>query len=169
MNFQRKVFTVATAALFLAAAGLGQNTGTTSTGTSYTRTASFPVVGLASSETAQINIVNVAAASQSGTAASCTGSISFLSETGAVIGTATSFTVAGGQIFSVSLPFTKSGATTTRTSLRGQVTQTGTTGSGVPCALESSLETFDTNTGVTHLFVAGAQGGNGGGPGFGRP
>jgi hypothetical protein len=50
------------------------------------------------------------------------------------------------------------------------VTVTGTTGSGVPCALQSSFETWDTNTGVTHVFLNGAPGGQfGGRPGFGRP
>jgi hypothetical protein len=39
--------------------------------------------------------------------------------------------------------------------------------SGVPCALQASLETYDTSTGVTHAVIAGA-GGPGGGPGFGH-
>ena len=44
---------------------------------------SFGPIGLASSETAQINVVNTAAASSSGTAASCTGSVSFVNASGA--------------------------------------------------------------------------------------
>ena len=58
--------------------------GTTTT-TSLTRTFNFPPVGIASSETAQINVTNLAPASSGGTAASCAGSVSFTNATGAAI------------------------------------------------------------------------------------
>jgi hypothetical protein len=45
-----------------------------------------------------------------------------------------------------------------------------TSTSSVPCSLSTSLETFDTSSGVTHVYlstgdVEGNYGGNGGGPG----
>src|SRR5579859_6071398 len=103
----------ATAAL--AAAAMAQTTTTSSTST---RQSTSAPIGLGSTETAQVNVVNTATASSSGTAASCTGSISFLNASGATIGTATPFTVTSGQIFSATLPFTKAGASGTRTEIR---------------------------------------------------
>jgi hypothetical protein len=139
---------------------------TSTTGTTVSRSSSSPPVGLGSSETAQVNVTNLATASSSGTAASCTGTIGFVNSAGAAIGTATPFTVTSGQTTSVSLPFTKVGATGVRTEVRGVVTLTETSSSGVPCSLSSSLETFDTGTGVTHLYLANAPDA-GGGPGGG--
>ena len=84
-------------------AALGQ---TTSTNAIYTTTSTLPPVGLAPGETAQVNVVNTANVSvaylgsvSASTAPSCTGSIAFLNATGAMIGTATAFTVGSGQIF----------------------------------------------------------------------
>lgn len=137
------------------------------TGSTVTRTQDFPPVGLAASETAQITAVNIAAASSSGTAASCTGSISFLNSSGTVIGTATTYTLATNQSKSVSVPYSSAGATG-RTEIRGVLTQTITEGSGVPCELLVSLETFDTSTGVTHVYLTNGGYGpeqGGGGPG----
>ena len=160
------------AAAVLAAGAMAQTTTTSSTAT--VQATSAPV-GLGSSETAQVNVVNEASASSSGTAASCTGSISFVNSSGTAIGTATSFTVSSGQIASVALPFNKVGASGTRAEIRSVVSLTVTTGSGAaPCALATSLETYDTATGVTHLYLAnggfggGMPGGFGGGPGGGH-
>jgi hypothetical protein len=139
------------AALAALAAGAAAQTATAPT---RTRQFSYPPVGLAASETAQVNVVNVAGASSNGTAASCTGTITFLNSSGATIGTATPFTVTSGQIFSAPLPFNKVGASGTRTEIRGVVALTVTPGSGVPCALTSSLETYDTGSGATHVFFA---------------
>jgi hypothetical protein len=141
---------------------------TTSTGSTFTDTQDLPPIGLASTETAQINAVNVAAASSSGTAASCTGSISFLNSGGTVIGTATTYTLGTNQITSVSLPFSKVSASAGRVEVRGVITRTA--GSNVPCELLISLETYDTTTGVTHVYISGGAGGyaspqGGGGPG----
>jgi len=124
---------------------------TTSTSTT-TQTSSLPAVGLASSETAQINVTNLAAASAEGTAASCTGTISFINATGAVIGSATSFTAASGVTVSVSLPFAKTASTAVRTEVRGVITLTSV--SKVPCSLSTSLETYDTGSGVTHIYLS---------------
>jgi len=131
----------------------------TSTTSTTTRNFVFPPAGLASSETAQVNVVNTASASQSGTAASCTGNVSFLSSTGAVIGTATNFTVGTGAISSAKLAFGSSGATGTRTVIRAEVTQTFTATTGTanaPCALAISFETYDTTTGATHTYQTGS-------------
>jgi len=56
--------------------------GQTTTTTTATRTITLPPAGLGSTETAEINIVNVATNSSSGTAASCSGTISFLNPAG---------------------------------------------------------------------------------------
>jgi hypothetical protein len=154
------------AAAFTAAFAFAQTSTTSGT---VTQTTNTPPVGLASSETAQINIVNTASASSSGTAASCTGTISFLNASGTVIGTATPFTIASGVITSVSLPFAKAGVTGTRTEIRGEITRTYTLNSGVPCSLEATLETYDASTGATHVYLtniaAGAVSNSGFGPG----
>jgi hypothetical protein len=149
--------------LLIASSASAQTTSTTAA-----RSFDFPPVGLASSETMQINVLNSATASSSGTAASCTGTISFTDSGGTAIGTATSFTVTSGEISSATLPFAKTSASGTRTEIAGVISVT--TASGTPCGLRTSLETFDTSTGVTHVYLAGfgGPGGPGGGPG-GRP
>jgi hypothetical protein len=139
----------------------------TTTSSTYTATQNLPPIGLAATETAQVNAVNVAEASSSGTAASCTGSISFLNSGGTVIGTATTYTLGTNQLKSVSLPYSSVGATG-RTEIRAVITQTVTTGSDVPCDLLISLETFDTTSGVTHVYVSRGSGGYGP-PGGGGP
>ena len=159
MSIRKLVLTV------LAAAAPALWAQTTST---YTNTQNLPPIGLASSETAQINVVNVAEASSSGTAASCTGSISFLNSSGTVIGTATTYTLGTNQLKSVSLPYASVGASG-RTEVRGVITQTGTAPSDVPCQLLVSLETFDTASGVTHVYLSGGAGGYGAPQGGGGP
>ncbi|HKE21929.1 MAG TPA: hypothetical protein VKB88_06025 [Bryobacteraceae bacterium] len=118
-----------------------------------TRDRSFRPIGLARPETAQLNAVNVATASSGGTAASCTGTISFLNASGTVIGSAANFTVTTGQISSASLPFAKSVASG-RTEIRGVVTLTESANAPAPCDLEISRETFDA-TGVTKFISQG--------------
>jgi hypothetical protein len=151
--FQRYLLSLLAAAAFTAAGAIAQTTGST-----VSHTMTFAPIGLASSETAQVNLVNLASNPTSGNAASCTGSVSFLSGTGSVIGSATPFTVTSGQIFSVKLPYANTAASG-RTVVRATVTQTFATGSSTtPCELATSLETYDSTTGVTHVFVAGPQG-----------
>jgi hypothetical protein len=123
--------------------------------TTATHTRKFQPVGLGATETAQINVLNSASASSSGTAASCTGSISFLSSTGTTIGAATTFTVTSGQIFSVKLPFASSGGSGVRTIIIGEVSVTPV--SGTPCSLSATLETWDTATGATHIELTGGD------------
>ena len=135
--------------LVAAVAAMGQTTTSTTT----TRTSTLPPIGLASSETAQINVVNLATATTGGTAASCTGSISFVNAAGTTLGTASSFTVTSGQTFSKPLPYATTAASG-RTVVRGVVTLTSTTGSSAaPCSLAVTLETFDTATGATHAYI----------------
>jgi len=151
---------------------------TTSTNAIYTTTSTLPPVGLAPTETAQVNVVNTASATlaylgavSASTTPSCTGSIAFLNAKGATIGTATPFTVGSGQIFSATLPYALPGASSSRTVIRAEIVSTITIpapmlgiASGpnvsatlvVPaCALQSSFETYDTATGVTHVFISG--------------
>ncbi len=149
MHLRRLVSAAALCAALAASAGA-------QTATTATRNFSFPQAGLASSETAQVNVWNAAANSSSGTAASCAGSISFVNSSGATIGTATTFTVTSGQIFSASLPFSKSGATGLRTEVRAVVALTITSGSSAPCELVPTFETYDSATGATHIFLPGS-------------
>jgi len=149
MQYQRFATILLIVSLF-AAAGLAQNATTTTT--TVTSDMNLPVVGLATSETAQVNVVNLAAASPSGTAASCVGTVTFYNSAGSAIGSATSFTIGTGQISSASIAFGKTGATA-RTSIRAAVTLTETLRSGVPCSLATNVETYDTTSGVTHVHI----------------
>jgi hypothetical protein len=119
----------------------------------------FPPIGLAASETAQVNIVNTASQSIGGTAPSCTGTITFYNASGGVIGAATSFTIGSGQIFSATLPYASTGAAGSRTVVRAQIALGVVTIASLQpppaCVLSSSLETWDTATGVTHSLIAG--------------
>jgi hypothetical protein len=112
----------------------------------------FPLVGLASTETIGVNLINLASNPTAGTAASCAGSVSFVNAAGATIGTATTFTLTANAVTSVNLAFSGAGLTGIRGLIRTVVATTTT--SGVPCALSYSLNTFDTATGATHVFLA---------------
>jgi len=121
----------------------------------------LPPVGVASSETLQVNVVNNANTPTAPDAAapSCFGTIAFYNASGSIIGTATSFVIGNGQVFSASLPYGATGATGARTVVRVMITLSATWAGLVPppaCALGSSMETYDTLTGVTHAFAAGA-------------
>jgi len=151
--FQRYLLPLFAAAAFTAVSATAQ---TTSSNT-ISRTMTFAPIGLASSETAQVNLVNLANNPTSGNAASCTGSVSFLNSSGTAIGSATTFTVTSGQIASVKLAYSSTAASG-RTVVRAVVTQTFATGSSAaPCELATSLETYDSSTGVTHAYIVGPQ------------
>jgi hypothetical protein len=170
MQFRRIAMTFVMTAVAAAPGAFGQTTTTT------TRDVTIGPIGVGSTETIQINVVNLASNSSTGTAASCTGSITFNNTTGNPIGTSTPFTVISGQIFSATLPFAKISTSTARTEVTGVVAMTTSSTSRTPCDLRFSLETFDTTTGATHVYVSGAAeggpvggaGGPGGGPGPGR-
>lgn len=125
--------------------------------TTITRTTdyTFPVVGLGSTESIGVNLINVAANSASGTAASCTGSVTYFNAAGAIIGAANTFSLGANAATSINLPFSSTGITGVRGLIRTVVASTTT--SGVPCSLSYSLNTFDTSSGVTHIFIQGAS------------
>jgi hypothetical protein len=128
--------------------------GTTGTAT-FTRDYNFPPVGLASSETAQVNILNMATASTAANAAapSCTGTITFVGASGKTIGTPVSFTTTGSAIFSTELPFSQLGATGTRTEFTASIHLTRAIPAEASCSPVFSLETFDGSTGATHVYL----------------
>jgi hypothetical protein len=134
------------------------------------RNSSFPPVGLAASETMQVNVANLAEnpanVTSTSPAASCTGSISFFNAAGTPIGTSTSFTVTAGETQSVTMTLAKAGITgTTRAEIRAVIQNTITQGRDAPpCSLASSLETFDTTLGGTHVFLTGPVSSNSPGP-----
>jgi len=138
--------------LALAAAMTGSALAQTTT-TTRTSSYSFPLVGLASTETIGVNLIDLASNTTNGTAASCTGSVSFVNSSGTTIGTASTFTLAADIATSVTLAFSSSGLTSPRGLIRAVLTTTNT--SNVPCALSTTLNTYDTTTGVTHVFLAG--------------
>jgi hypothetical protein len=120
----------------------------------FTRDYSFPPVGLASSETAQVNVVNISIAPIPSGATACSGTITFTNAAGTTIGKATSFTTSGSQVFSTQLNFSQLGVPSS--DVRGQfVASVQVTSSFGPsaCSLVFSLETFDTTSGVTHVYL----------------
>jgi hypothetical protein len=125
-------------------------------GPSVTRDYNFPPVGLASSETAQINVLNSASTitAAGATAPSCSGTITFVNAGGKTVGNPVSFTTVGSQIFSTQLTFNQLGTTGLRAEFVANIQVTGSflpsTGS---CALVFSLETFDDSTGATHVYL----------------
>ena len=126
--------------------------------TATTRVASFPPVGVALTEGMQVNLYNQAPAVTTGTAPSCTGSVSFVDATGkAIAGTGGNFTVAAGATQSISILGTKANTSTT-TGARAEVRAVVTLNSvrGTPCSLVDSLETFDATTGATHVYLVGS-------------
>jgi hypothetical protein len=121
-----------------------------------TRDYSFPPVGLASSESAQVNVVNLATMPTvaSATAPTCTGTIAFANAGGKAIGSPVSYTTTGSQVFSTQLTFSQLGATGTRGEFVASVQTTGSfLLSRGSCVLGFSLETFDESTGVTHVYL----------------
>lgn len=126
----------------------------TTTTVTTTRDTTVGPVGVGSTETIQINVANLASNPTSGTAASCAGTITFNNSTGNAIGTSTSFAVTAGQIFSASLPFSKISSSATRAEVIGVISMTTTSTSEAPCDLHYSLETYDSTSGVTHVFLS---------------
>ncbi len=127
------------------------------TSATFTRDYNFPPVGLASTETAQINLVNIAPIPTTTTteAPACTGTVTFTNASGAVIGKPTSFTTTGSQV--TSIPLTFSQLQLASSDVRGEfvasVQLTRSLPSAALCSLVFSLETFDSSTGVTHVYL----------------
>lgn len=141
-------------ALLAAVTVLGALAQTTTTTSSSTR--DLGLTGLSATETAQIFVVNTAAASNSGTAASCAGSLSFTNAAGTAIGTAVPFTLGTGQSASATLPYAQAGQSG-RAEIRAHLTLTGTPGANTPCQLRTLFETFDSTTGATHVHLDSGQ------------
>ncbi len=127
-----------------------------------TPSSSFPPVGIGTTETVQVILSNTAAVpagnglTPNEPAPSCSGSVTFYNSSGAMIGTATSFTLTSGQITQVSLPYASAGSASVRALIRAVVSLNTTFPGFTPCSLSYSLAIFDTVTGVTHAIVTGA-------------
>ena len=132
------------------------------------RTVYLPVVTLASTETAQVNVVNLASGSSTSMGEpsgnsnpSCAGSIAFYNASGNALNvtSTTSFTITAGQIFSVTVPYSETApansTSTARTPVRAVVSLNQPGGSPMACSLAANVEVFDTATGVTHVHVEG--------------
>jgi hypothetical protein len=130
-----------------------------SSSTTITTNYVFPPLGLAPSETVAVSLVNIAPVPTSATAPtpSCTGTVTFASSAGAIIGKANPFTVASGQIMTITLTATEASISASRGSILASVQQTTTRPSSAPCSLVYSLQTYDTGSGVTHLFLGNAS------------
>jgi hypothetical protein len=128
---------------------------------SFTQNYSFPPVGLASSETAQVNVINIAKPSSAAgaTAPSCTGTITFTNASGIAIGSSpVSFTTTGSDVSSTPLNFSQVGASGVRGEFVASVQLT--VPSKAPCSLVFSRETFDTSTGATHVLLGNSAAGS---------
>ena len=151
---KQKYLTIFAIASLTTLAAMAQPVTTTAAAT--TRSTALPPIGLGTTETARVNLTNVAVASQAGLAASCEGNVAFLNAAGATIGTATTFKIATLVTASVSLPFTAAGLTGPRGVIRAVVTvnrpATTSNSPAPPCSLLSSVETFDTVSGATHAY-----------------
>lgn len=140
---------------FILSAAIGLTSAMAQT-TPVTRETDFPVVSIGSTETLEINIINVAANSSAGTAASCTGNVTFKNSAGTAVGGTNAFTLTTGQITSVRIPFASATSSGGRAAVRAVVQVTvPTTTPRPPCSLQLGLEVFDTATNATHLIVTG--------------
>jgi len=121
---------------------------------------SLPPIGVAPSETVQVNVANIAADASTGVPAHCTGSITFYNAAGIAISTPATFAIGTRQMFSVPLPYASTGGTGARTVVRAEIAMVATVaGFGIPpCVLVSSIESYDTTTGVTHAYAQGTLG-----------
>jgi hypothetical protein len=123
-----------------------------------TRQYVFPPVGLGSTETASITVVNTAASpalTQDNAlpqSPSCSGTISFSNANGA-IGSPTTFQVGMDQFKTVTLPFASAGLTGIRGEIQGMVSLNVSNLQAIPCALMFSLEIYDSTTGQTHAVL----------------
>ena len=144
----------------MAVSVMAQNNAATPIPATFTRSYNFVPIGIAGTETLQVNVVNAPSATPTATSTlapvACTGSISFADASGKAIGSPVSFSVTPGQIFSAPLPFGKTGYSS-RGEVVATVQQTVQFTSASQCALSMSVEVFDTNSGVTHAILTSAS------------
>ena len=122
----------------------------------------LPPVGLAVTETLQVNVYNAAPIpANGGLAPRCDGTVAFY--VGGSLVKVAGYLVQFQTTDSVALPYASTGASGARTVVLALITPSvvtpATPGGQIPsCALVSSLETFDTVSGVTHALVSGVAG-----------
>ena len=147
-------------ALALAGGLLGQST--VSAPIVFTRSANFGPLGVGSTETLQITVLNTASnilplASQIPVPGPCAGSVSLFDASGKQIGSAASFSVAAGDMQSLKFGFGQLATSGSRVELRGTISITPS--SPAFCPLSYAVETFDTSSGSTHLYFTGVVSG----------
>lgn len=131
--------------LLIAAASWAQTTPVT-----ISRNLVFSPVGVATTETIQVNVANTASNTASATA-SCSGTISFNVPGAKSAPAPVKFTVTSGEIFSTSSTWTSLGVSGRAEVLASvQLTQSA----GTPCSLAASVETYDSSSGVTASYQA---------------
>lgn len=143
----------------MAVSAFGQTTAPASTSTF---SVYLPPIGLAATETAQVNVVNTAQLPLPEAGPLCSGTIVFYggADGYSILGRIAPFQVTFGQMFSAGLPYSATGASGSRTVIRAEITlspfkvMTDTGIQNTQCSLAASLETFDTVTGVTHAVVS---------------
>lgn len=120
-----------------------------------TSTYTFPLVGVATSEGIEVNLINLASNPTSGGVAACTGSVKFTTVSGGtVLAGGGNFSLAANQATSISPTLGNNIATASnRILIRADLTTT--VNPGGPCSLASTLTTFDNATGVTHVLLVG--------------
>jgi hypothetical protein len=122
----------------------------------------LPPLGLAASETAQVNVVNtLLPPPNGGVAPFCSGTVVFYDSMGGVVGQIRPFQLESAQMFLTPFEFASAGAAGQRTVVLAVIylspfkVATAAGPAVTPCSIISSLETFDTVTGVTHAVVTG--------------
>ena len=156
MKFMSSVYLFALAALPLAAQS--------ATTTTFLSASSTGMMGLAATQTAQLNVVNLSAAATTAnttTIAPCEVQLEFWDATGKMIKSTTIANLAPGAAgsFSIRLADVATSTSTLRTEVRGVVRTSPltTSGSGVAipiayplnCSVATTMEIFDNGTGVT--------------------
>lgn len=122
----------------------------------------IPAVGMAATESVEVNVSNMAPLPANGGAEpNCTGIILFYyspsySPTSVLPFAQATFSIASGQSFSFAVQYSSTGGTGGRQVIRPAINlghQVAANGVTPACILVSSVETTDTATGVTHAAI----------------
>jgi len=122
------------------------------------------IVGVASTQTARLNVLNLQPVIPGVTAALCPATLEFYDETGALLKQLTVTTVPPGTAASLALkPVVPSAAVSARAQIRAVVLTPSVPVSGpipapfmpvnIGCAVMASLEIIDDSTGATHILT----------------